>query len=164
MTDAFRIPKDPAKVVLCVPPDRPEPRLLFLSQQAEHHQGQETVSDLLGRHKRFLPFAEEGDGVRLVRKGAIRWMKVENPAKDEWHYLESREGAPSSRVLVEFAHGAPLEGVIFILTQPGEQRLLDVVNLETNYFHVEADDGLYLVNLEHVTWIGEKGANDAGTR
>lgn len=164
MTDAFRIPKDPAKVVVWVPPDRPEPLLLFLSQQAENHQGQETVSDLLARHKRFLPVAQEGNGARVVRKAAVRWIKVESPSKDEWYYLQSREGAPSSFVVVEFAHGAPLEGRIYALTPPGEQRLLDVANAETGFLPVEAHDGLYLVNLDHVTWMSEKGATDAGTR
>lgn len=164
MSDAFRIPKEPARVVVWVPPDPPTHRLLYLSTSAEGHLGAETVSDLLGRQKRFLPFLEEGDGATLVRKAALRWIKVQDGPRDEWHYFEQRQGAPRVGVRVEFAHGAPLEGEVFILTPPGEQRLLDVVNLEHGFLHLEAADGLYLVNLDHVTWIGEKGERDGGTR
>jgi len=163
MPDAFRIPKEPAKVLICLPPDPPEPRLIFLSTMAENHAGPETVSDLLHRPKRFLPLVEEGDGVSLIRKASLRWIRIEDPARDEWHYLEERAGAPGARVRLEFAQGVPLEGVVYALTPPGEQRILDVVNLEAGFLHLEADQGLFLVNLDHVTRIGvtEESHGDA---
>jgi len=154
MSDAFRIPKEPAKVLICLPPDPPEPRLIFLSSSAEAHAGSETVSDLLLRPKRFLPLVEEGDGVSLIQKKALRWIRIEDPERDEWHYFERRAGAPASRVRLEFAHGNPLEGLVYAMTPPGEQRALDVVNLEEGFLHLEAAQGLFLVNLEHVTRIG----------
>ncbi len=161
--ETFKVPKEQARVSLCVPPHPPEERVLFLSAFAEAHQGSETVSDLLLRPQRFLPMLNGGGAVSLVRKEAIRWLRVEEPGRAEWHYLEEREGTPRAKVRIEFsAGGDAVEGVVHALTPPGEQRTLDVVNLLEGFLHVETAEGLYLVNLAHVCHVHILEETDAG--
>lgn len=151
--DPFRIPKEPAKILLCVPPDPPEERVFFLSPLAEAHRGSETVSDLLLHPDLFLPVRVEGDGLLLVRKGAIRWVKILDPAKDEWLYLEEREGTETRRVRFVFPEAELLEGIIRAFAPEGERRASDIVNTHKGFLHLETSGGLYLINLHHVLTI-----------
>ena len=151
--ETYKIPKERAKVLMWVPPNKPDERDLYLSPFAESHQGAETVSDLLLRPKRFLPVLREGNGLQLVRKEAIRWLKVKEPERAEWHFMEQRAGAPEARIICEFREGGALEGVIYALTKPGEQRVLDVANLAQGFLPMETAEGFFLVNLNHVFQI-----------
>ncbi len=151
--ETYKIPKERVKVLIWVPPHQPEERCLFLSPFAETHQGAETVSDMLIRPKRFLPVLLEGGGLQLVRKEAIRWLKVNNPERFEWHFIEQRQGAPQARIRCGFREGGSLEGIMYALTPAGEQRVLDVVNLLQGFLPLETSDGFFLLNLSHVCQI-----------
>jgi len=160
--ETYKIPKERAKVLMWAPPREPEERYLFLSPFAETHQGAETVSDLLLRPKRFLPVLQEGAGLELVRKEAIRWLRVEEPERSEWHFMEQRSGAPQAKIRCEFGEGGSLEGVMYALTPAGEQRVLDVVNLLQGFLPLETAQGFYLVNLGHVCHIAILEESRAG--
>lgn len=151
--EPFRIPKEPAKVLLSIPPDPPEERVLFLSQLTEGHRGSETVSDLLLLPAPFLPVRVEGDGLLLVRKEAVRWVRILDPAKDEWLYLEERVGTESRRVRLVFPDAELLEGTIRAFAPEGERRASDIVNTHKGFLHIETSGGLYLINLHHVITI-----------
>lgn len=151
--ETYKIPKERARVLMWVPPHKPEERDLFLSPFAESHQGAETISDLLLRPKRFLPVMQDGNGLQLVRKEAIRWLKVNNPERFEWHFIEQRQGAPQARIRCDVREGGALEGVMYALTQVGEQRVLDVVNVLQGFMPLETQEGFFLLNLSHVCQI-----------
>ncbi len=160
--DGYRVPKEQAKVLLSAPPSAPEERYVFLSECAEHHQGEETLSDLLARPKRFLPFRDGGGRAVLVRKAAIEWMLIRDPERVEWVFYQNRQGVPSEAVRLEFSNGRELAGSIFAIAPEGRRRVQDLVNDAEGWLHLEAEEGLYLVNLEHVVAINGDGGEHAG--
>lgn len=151
--EPYRIPKDPTRVVVDMPPGEPVERVLYLSTLAENHRGAETVTDLLAAAPKFLPVRVEGDGLHLLRKELIRWVLVEEPERAEWLYLEEREGSPELPIRCEFSEGDSLEGQIRAMTPEGERRVSDVVNLASGFLPLETPGGLYLVNLARVHTI-----------
>lgn len=162
--ESFRVPKEPAKILLDVPPSPPVERILFLSSTAEHHRGSETVSDLFASPALFLPVLIEGDGMLLLRKDAVRWAKVLDPARDEWLYIEERQGSDLLSVRCEFSERDALEGDVRALCPEGERRVSDVVNHQVGFLPLEAPDGLYLLNLRHVHTIRLREENHGGPR
>lgn len=151
--EEYKVPKQRARVTVELPPGAPEEGTVFLSPFADKHNGPETVHDLLARDEAFMPLVLASRGFLLVRKSAVRWLRVEEPQSAEWRFFELGAGAPQSRVRCRFADGAALEGVLRALTPRGEQRVLDVVNLCAGFLHLETAAGLHLVNLAHVATI-----------
>jgi hypothetical protein len=149
----YQVPKDQARALLNFPPHEDREVVLFLSTSAEHHHGQETVSDLFRSTSPFLPLKTAEGQPLLVRKKAVRFLQIKEPERVEWTYYELREGAPKRRIRLCFGDGACLEGFIFATTPEGHQRVSDVINLTGPFMHLEADEGLYLVNLGHVSSI-----------
>ncbi len=151
--DEYKVPKQRASVTVHLPPRPPEDATVFLSAVTSPHGGPESVHELLTRDEPFLPMVLASRGFSLVRKGAIRWLRVEDAAQIEGRYFELGAAAPSSRIRCHFPDGETLEGTIRALTPPGEQRVLDVVNLSDGFLHVESPSGLYLANLAHLVTI-----------
>lgn len=149
----YQVPKDQAKVLLDLPPGEAQEVILFLSPDAEHHRGQETVSDLFRNTSPFLPIKTVEGQALLVRKKAVRSMRIAEPERVEWTYFELRENAPKRRIRLCFGDDSELEGFIFATTPEGHRRVSDVINLTGPFIHVEADDGVYLVNLGYVNSI-----------
>ena len=155
--DGYKVPKDQAKVILKAPPAAPVERYTFLSEFAEHHQGGETVSDLLARPKRFLPFRSEDGGAALIRKQAIAWLMIMEPERVEWYFYESRLGVPAEAVRVVFADGEELRGRIYAVAPEGRRRVQDLMNDAEGFLHLETAEGLFLVNLDHVLSVHSEG-------
>jgi hypothetical protein len=149
----YKVPKERARVRLDLGAAGVVDRVLFLSPLAPTHRGRETVSDLLGSPEPYLPVLEEGNGLVLLRKDVVRWVRVEEPAEVEWYFYEARLGAPTHRIRCHFAEGDPLVGILYAIAPEGEQRVSDVVNRETGFLPLETESGLYLVNLKWVTAI-----------
>lgn len=160
----YQVPKERAVVVLDLPPEKPRDAVLFLSPQAEHHHGQETVSDVLRGSDPFLP-VEEGTGQRLlIRKRAVRSILIRGSETVEWVYAELKGGAPRKRVRFSFVDGAVMEGDIYATTPAGHQRVSDILNFAGAFIHFECPEGLYLVNLEHVTCVSTLEESDGDPR
>jgi hypothetical protein len=149
----YQVPKDLAKVLLDLPPDPAREVVLFLSPNAEHHRGQETVSDLFRNTSPFLPLRTAEGQSLLVRKKAVRSLRIAEAERVEWTYFELREGAPKRCVRLRFGDLTELEGFIYATTPEGHQRVSDVINLTGPFIHLEAEEGLHLVNLGHVSSI-----------
>ena len=152
--DGFRVPKNPARILLDVPPDPPVERIVYVSDLAERHRGRETVSDVLEATGRFVPVVSEGGEFALISKQGIRWAKILEPERAEWLFLEEKDESPRIEIWCEFHGGGRLEGTIYAMTPEGKQRAQDVVNREMSFLHLDAKDGLYLVNLASVKTIG----------
>ncbi len=160
----YRIPKRKARVLVKMPPGPPAWKVIFLSSSAASHQGLETVSDLFNAEQLFLPLQGEEGGVTIVRRAAVRWVRVEDPKDVEWYYYEIREGVARSTVQLQFDDGELLEGVLYALGRAGEQRVLDVVNRrESDFIHLEMEAGLFLVNLGHVSSISVTEVEDGSS-
>jgi hypothetical protein len=159
----YKVPKRRARVLVKMPPSPPAWKSIFLSSSAASHQGAETVSDLFNASQLFLPLREEEGEVTIVRRAAIRWIRVEDPKDVEWYYYEIREGVARATVEFRFDDGELLEGTLYALGRAGEQRVLDVVNRrEDDFLHLEAKEGLFLVNLGHISSISVSEEEDGG--
>jgi len=149
----YKVPKEKALVLVKIPPTPPEWKTVFISSCAETHRGRETVFDLFSASRMFLPLLDEREGIVLVRRSAIRWVRIEEPEKFEWYYYEVRQGAPRSTVRCSFDDGEVLEGSFYAIGPAGEQRVQDVVNREEGFVHLEIDGSLFLVNLLQITAV-----------
>ena len=149
----YRVPKEKASVVIEMPPHPPETRFVFLAPFAHGHTGMETPSDIFNVPQAFIPLFREGGDVVLVRRDAITWVMVGDPRRSEWFYFETRADVPDGAIHIEFDTGTHLDGRIALAGPMGSRRVLDVVNRQGGFLHVERDDELFLVNLERVTSI-----------
>jgi hypothetical protein len=147
----YKVPKEKSLVLVKMPPMPPEWKTVFISSCAETHRGRETVSDLFNTPRKFFPLLDEREGIVLVRRNAIRWVRVEDPERFEWYYYEVRQGAPRSTVRCSFEDGEVLEGTLYAVGPAGEQRVQDVVNRQEGFVQLETGTGLFLVNLVHIT-------------
>jgi hypothetical protein len=153
----FRVPKEKASVLVEVPPHPPEPRYIFLAPFAQSHHGAETPSDIFNVPQAFIPLFREGGDVVLARHDAITWVMVGEPRQREWYYYDARTGAPDTPVHLEFDNGTRLEGRVALVGPLGSQRVIDIVNRQEGFLHVEREDELFLVNLKRVVSITLKG-------
>lgn len=158
----YKVPKEKALVLVKVPPAPPEWKTVFISSCAESHRGKETVSDLLHTPRKFLPFLDEKEGIVLLRRSAIRWVRIEKPEEFEWYYYEVRQGAPRSTVRCCFEDGEVLEGVFYAVGPAGEQRVQDVVNRQDMFVHLEIEGSLFLINLDQMTSVTVREEDHGG--
>ncbi len=149
----YQVPKEKAAVLIEMPPHEPEPRYIFLSAFAQSHHGAETPSDIFNVPQAFIPLFREGGEVLLARRDAITWVMVGEPQRTEWHYFETRAGFSDAAVHLEFDTGGHIDGRVALIGPDGSQRMLDVVNREAGFLHVEREDELFLVNLKRVSSI-----------
>jgi len=154
--DEYHVPKEKASVLIAMPPRQPEPRYVFLSSCAQNHKGAETPSEIFNLHKPFVPLFQERGEVLLARHDAITWVMVSEPQRVEWYYYESRAGFPDARVFFEFDTGTRLDGRVALIGPAGARRVLDVINRQEGFLHVERGDELFLVNLKRVASITPK--------
>lgn len=162
--EVYKVPKERARVLMDAPPEPPKEMVFFLSEFSARHRGKEMVSDILAAPDLFVPVTAEDGGFLLLRKDAIRWVKVEDPHDVEWFFDEMKEGWPQIHVCFEFPEGDHLEGVVFAIAPEGERRLTDVVNRQEGFMPLESEGQLYLVNLERVKTIRAMEANRGGAR
>jgi hypothetical protein len=160
----YEVPKDMARVILKVPPLESLDGLVFLSNCAETHRGQETFFDVLERPKAFIPVKQAAGPSVLVRKEAIHWAQVLEPERVEWVFYEERIGAPVEKIRCRFDDGEELEGSISIVAPEGRRRVSDFLNQHQGFLHLEADGAMYLVNLSHVTAVDLVGESHGGAR
>ncbi len=151
--EEYRVPKERASVLVDIPPHQPEQRFVFLAPFAQSHHGSETPSDIFNVPQAFIPLFREGGDVVLARHDAITWVMVGDPLRTEWYYFSARAGVPEATVHIEFDSGSHLDGRVALIGPVGGQRVIDIVNREEGFLHVERDDELFLVNLKRVVSI-----------
>ena len=154
--DQYQVPKEKASVLVEMPPHPPEPRIIFLSPVAENHHGAETPADIFNVAQDFIPLFREGGGAVLARNSAITWVMIGEPQRTEWYYYETRVGVPDIAVHLEFDTGTHLDGLIALVGPSSGRRVLDIINRQDGFLHLERDDELFLVNLKRVISITMK--------
>ena len=152
----YQVPKEKASVLIEMPPHEPETRFVFLSPFAQSHHGAETPSDIFNVPHAFIPLFREGGDAVLARHDAITWVMIGEPQRTEWYYYQARAGVPDAAIHLEFDTGTHLDGKVALVGPAGGQRVLDIVNREEGFLHVERDDELFLVNLKRVVSITMK--------
>lgn len=129
---------------------------LFLAEQAEHHAGPERLLDVLNGPPGFLPFESvSGPGVRqtvLVNRANIVVVDTDSALEDlaDDHAYQV---AVQKSVLLQFASGDELRGVLRVERPVGRNRLSDAVRDDAGFRYVEGAGGVLAVNLAHVVRI-----------
>jgi len=149
----YQVPKGKASVLIEIPPREPETRFIFLAPFAQSHHGAETPSDIFNASQGFIPLYREGGEVLLARHDGITWVMIGQPQQTEWYYYQTRAGVPDAAVHLEFDTGTHLDGRIALVGPAGGQRVLDIINRQEGFLHLERDDELFLVNLKRVITI-----------
>ncbi len=129
---------------------------LFLAEQAEHHAGPERLLDLLNGPPGFLPFeAVSGPGGRqtlLLNRAYIAVVHTDS-ALDEVADDYAYQVAVKKSVLLQFANGDELRGVLRVERPVGRDRLSDAVRDDAGFRYLEGASGVLAVNLAHVVRI-----------
>jgi hypothetical protein len=129
---------------------------LFLAEQAERHTGPERLLDLLNGPPGFLPFEEvSGPGGRqtvLLNRASIAIVQTDS-ALDELADDQGYQVAVKKSVLLQFANGEELRGVLRVERPAGRNRLSDAVRDEAGFRYLEGAGGVFAVNLAQVVRI-----------
>jgi hypothetical protein len=152
----YQVPKSKAAVLIEMPPHEPQTHFIFLSAFAQEHHGAETPVDIFNVPQAFIPLFREGGDAMLVRRDAITWVMVGEPRRTEWYYFETRAALPDAAIHLEFDTGVRLDGRVVLAGPSGSRRVLDIINRQEDFLHLERGDELFLVNLKRVTSVTVK--------
>ena len=128
--------------------------LLWLSPNAELHEGPETLLERLNTPTRVLPCLQAGDGgVRLLVRAQLEWVLAGPEVAPELvrppHFTPTREERVSVRTLA----GGAYEGVLAIDMPHEFNRPSDFLNGEADFFVLRTDAGAMLFNKSCVLEI-----------
>lgn len=129
---------------------------LFLAEQAATHAGPERLLDVLNGPPGFVPFeAVSGPGVRqtvFLNRAFIAVVHADCAADDLAEDLAYQVAVKKS-VLLQFAGGDELRGVLRVERPVGRDRLSDAVRDSAGFRYLEGAGGVLAVNLAHVVRI-----------
>ena len=156
----YHVPKDSVEVDLQIEGGVRMRGAVFVSQQAETHEGRERVLDLLNKARRtYLPMQSEGE-TKLIHKDRIVMIRSLDE-RDCQLTLEGPGDHPEIPVRLCLAGGASsgtagsiaMEGNVIVEGPPERRRLLDYLNEAPRFFPLVRDDGVYLVNQSFVVHL-----------
>lgn len=148
---SYKVPKEQVAACVAVAGRPLEDVALFLGATARHHAGPERPSDVLADSDPFLPVSGS-DGVKLVRKGAIRWLSIaaELELGGSLEAALQRAGHEAVPVQIAFDDGTILRGSIVTEQPEGQQRVLDFLNAAPRFFPVREENTVHWVNRERI--------------
>jgi hypothetical protein len=133
---------------------------LFLAEHDAHAFRQQSLLDLLGDERRFLPARDvDNDATLLFNKDSIAWVALSRPlAPEKTDDIELFE--EDQRVEVRMRDGASLAGDVFYSPPEGGHRLVDHLNAGARYICMYSADQVYFVNKAFVQWVRECESGD----
>lgn len=128
---------------------------IFVADRVPHHDGPETVLEMLNRPESFYAFrADSGDEILLVAKAHTVFLSVAEPAIGDPARLSA---ARMAEVEVVLASGTTLAGRASFELPDFHQRLLDYLNASRDpFFAVAEGDTTHYVNRAHVLFARPK--------
>ncbi|MBI4420611.1 MAG: hypothetical protein HY560_07270 [Gemmatimonadetes bacterium] len=128
---------------------------IFVADRVPHHDGPETVLEMLNRPESFYPFRSEAeDEILLVAKAHTVSLSVAEPAIVDPDRLSA---ARMAEVEVILAGGTTLAGRASFELPDFHQRLLDYLNASRDpFFAVAEGDSTHYVNRAHVLFARPK--------
>ena len=121
----------------------------FLSPVSQYHPGEETLLELLGNEREYVPF-ETGQGVVIINKKNI--VKI---------LLDKREKAfqcgshTDMHIVIHLCDGGTVEGKVYYSMPETHSRLSDFLNDSKEFFQLFADGHAFLINAHRVNFIEE---------
>jgi hypothetical protein len=129
---------------------------LFLAELAATHAGPERLLDVLNGPPGFLPFEMASPGgtrqTLLLNRAHIVSVHADC-AGGELADDQGYQVAVKKYVLLQFASGDEMRGVLRIERPAGRDRLSDAVRDDAGFRYLECEGGVLAVNLAHVVRI-----------
>ncbi len=139
MSENLRVEKRTEQVSLFMTDGTVFEGLVYLSQYAMHHTGEQTVLDLLIDENLFLPMNSVGGEFQLIQKGLISHVKCDVPMNEEINYTQRQ-------VRISFPGDTALTGFLKIDMPVHSVRITDYINGGNAFFPLFQDKTEYLVN------------------
>ena len=126
---------------------------IYVSLRAAHHEGPESVKDVLNQEEPFLPVTFFDKPTKLVNKDQV--LMVSFPRSGE----KAESVAPAStlyEVSIHLINHLLLEGRFTFLLPPHSSRVKDYLSQEEPFVELGKDGEIYLVNKRHIIFVEEK--------
>lgn len=149
----YRVEKDRFSVKLFFANGTAEDGNIYLSLRAAHHEGRESVRDVLNQPEPFLPINFLRGPTQLINKEHL--MMISFPLEEEQG--ESVD-LPSSlyEVAIHLTSNMRLEGKFIFLLPSHSSRVKDYLNQEEPFVELRKDGEVYLINRKHIIFVEEK--------
>jgi hypothetical protein len=153
MMSDYKVEKDRFSVKLFFSDGTVEEGNIYLSLLAAHHEGRESVRDVLNYPDPFLPVNFLGGTTRLVNKENL--SMVSYPTEDE-------RGEPvdlastQCEVVLRLINSVRVEGRFIFLLPPHSSRVKDYLNQAEPFVELRKEQEIYLVNRRHIVFVEEK--------
>ncbi len=110
----------------------------------------QTLIELLNQPRLMLPFFEAADSVALLNRLTLDWVAA-SPGFEAHRILPPhRSITRRQQVELRFASGAPLAGTIQWEASKEHLRVSDVLNSPDEFFALQSDTGVRIVNRQRV--------------
>jgi hypothetical protein len=133
---------------------------IYLSLQAAHREGPETVSDVLNQKEQFIPINFVGEQVSLTNKSHIMMLsfplgreKTENSAQG---YIKNVE--------ISLINMTNKEGTLTFQLPRHLTRLKDFFNQAGSFVEFTIDEEMYLINKDHILSVRENRKMSRGEK
>ncbi len=123
---------------------------VYLSLQAAHHEGRETVSDVLNQKEQFIPINFKEEQIRLINKTHIIMMSF--PLDN----IENLMPCYVAGVEINLDNKTQKEGIFVFQLPKHLTRLKDFVNQADSFVELRIDKEIYLINKDHILSVREK--------
>jgi hypothetical protein len=153
MMSDYKIEKDRFSVKLFFSDGTVEEGNIYLSLLAAHHEGRESVRDVLNLPDPFLPVNFLGGTTRLVNKENL--SMVSYPTEDEKVEPVALEASPHE-VILRLINSVRVEGRFIFLLPPHSSRVKDYLNQAEPFVELRKEQEIYLVNRKHIVFVEEK--------
>lgn len=139
MAEELRVEKKQERVGLFMADGVVFEGIVFLSQYAMYHSGEQRVVDLLLEEDAFLPTKVIDGEFQLVRKDMIGHIRCAVHLEEGLDYTERQ-------VRICFVGGETLLGKVKMNMPPHAARLTDYINSGNDFFPLFSGEHSYLVN------------------
>jgi hypothetical protein len=120
---------------------------VFLSSLSSRGDGPQTLSELLNRPERFIPFHRNEDGsTLLVARRHLQWVAASTETDRELLKPPENLSAREELVLIRFLDGSEVRGLIQMNLPSEQSRASDYMNCPDDFFPLSTTAGLLFVN------------------
>ena len=151
----WSLPRTAISVRLQLTTGNPLPGAVFVADRVAHHEGPETLLELLNRDEGFFAFRPEGKpggpAVLLIAKSQT--VNVAAPGSAPIVDPDRREAARQASITVHLHGGSMLTGLVRFEAPDNHRRLLDYLNASLDpFFALTVDDVTIYINRAHVLY------------
>jgi hypothetical protein len=130
--------------------------LVFLTEFAARHSGPERLSDLLDGESEFIPAVDASpDAVFFLNSTSVAVARV--AASVEGDDVGQHTIPTEHEVEITLVGGVKLRGLVAYVMPPDRSRLTDYLNSEPRFIKLIEQEGVALVNKQHVTLVEALG-------